>query len=328
MNRTETRCLVSSAAIHAAAVLALLLASYWAVKYPPQFSEPIELIETGIKMDGLGAGGGNPAPPAPTPTPAPPPVARPVITEPVPFIPVPTPTPPRARVVPVPPEVRPAPPKDPPVREVLKRPPVHVSTEVLKSQLLADHVKPPVKPPKAPIKVAPLPKGPTPAEIKAQREAQRAAEAEALAEQQARERAREQAAAVAAARAWQAQVAAVGRTLKERMTGETEIFSPGLSGGGEAWVGYGTYLKAFYELRWRRPSSLPVPVAYVGVSITVARDGTLVRFEVIERSGIRVLDDSVTEVLQRHRKLDPLPAGTTDPERVFRIKFKLEGTSA
>jgi hypothetical protein len=30
-------------------------------------------------------------------------------------------------------------------------------------------------------------------------------------------------------------------------------------------------------------------------------------------------------VLQRYRRLDPLPEGTTDAERVFRIKFKLEG---
>jgi len=69
-----------------------------------------------------------------------------------------------------------------------------------------------------------------------------------------------------------------------------------------------------------------VPVAYVGVAITVARDGRLVRFELLEKSGIKVLDDSVLEVIQRYRTLERLPAGSTDPERTFRIKFRLEGT--
>lgn len=91
-------------------------------------------------------------------------------------------------------------------------------------------------------------------------------------------------------------------------------------------MGYGSYLKSFYEARWRRPSSLPVPVAYVGVAITVARDGRLLRFELLDKSGIKSLDDSVLEVIQRYRTLEKLPSGTADTERTFRIKFRLEGT--
>ena len=75
----------------------------------------------------------------------------------------------------------------------------------------------------------------------------------------------------------------------------------------------------------KRIWSLPAPVAYVGVSITVARDGRLLRAEVLEKSGIRELDDSVNEVIQRHRRLEPLPPGSSDSERTFRIKFRLEG---
>jgi len=32
-------------------------------------------------------------------------------------------------------------------------------------------------------------------------------------------------------------------------------------------------------------------------------------------------------VIQRYRNLEPLPSGSTDPERTFRIKFRLEGTT-
>jgi len=57
----------------------------------------------------------------------------------------------------------------------------------------------------------------------------------------------------------------------------------------------------------------------------VARDGRLLRAEVLEKSGIRELDDSVNDVIQRYRRLEPLPPGSTDSERTFRIKFRLEG---
>jgi TonB family protein len=163
-----------------------------------------------------------------------------------------------------------------------------------------------------PIPVAAAPKGPSAAEI---------AEAKA-AEERAASDAREQ-----TARHWSNAVKGIRSTLAQRLSGQTEISVPGPGGSGEVWIGYGTYLKTFYEARWRRPSSLPVPVAYVGVAITVARDGRLVRFELMEKSGIKSLDDSVMEVIQRYRSLYPLPAGSSDPERTFRIKFRLEGTT-
>jgi len=165
------------------------------------------------------------------------------------------------------------------------------------------------------VNVATAPKGPTAEEIEA------ANEAADRAAREAHDRA-----VKAAADQWKTTVGGLRTKLEAGLSGQTEISVPGPGGGGEVWIGYGTYLKSFYEARWRRPSSLPVPVAYVGVAITVARDGRLVRFELLEKSGIKVLDDSVLEVIQRYRTLERLPAGSTDPERTFRIKFRLEGT--
>jgi TonB family protein len=168
---------------------------------------------------------------------------------------------------------------------------------------------------KRPVNVATAPKGPTAEEIEA------ANEAADRAAREAHDRA-----VKAAADQWKTTVGGLRTKLEAGLSGQTEISVPGPGGGGEVWIGYGTYLKSFYEARWRRPSSLPVPVAYVGVAITVARDGRLVQFELLEKSGIKVLDDSVLEVIQRYRTLERLPAGSTDPERTFRIKFRLEGT--
>ena len=165
------------------------------------------------------------------------------------------------------------------------------------------------------VNVAAAPKGPTAEEIAAANEA-----ADRLA-REAHDRA-----VKAAADQWKKDVGGLRTKLEAGLSGQTEISVPGPGGSGEVWIGYGTYLKSFYEARWRRPSSLPVPVAYVGVAITVARDGRLVRFELLEKSGIKALDDSVLEVIQRYRTLERLPAGSTDPERTFRIKFRLEGT--
>jgi TonB family protein len=333
MNRIERQCFATSTAAHVALIATLAFLSFWAARHPaeaPSF-QPIELISTaGVKLvDGVGAGGGKPAPHAeppvarhqdpPAPNPAtPPPLSRPARPR--------TPVPPVAEAHPADPVAH----KDPPQSHRVK-----VADDV-KSQDTDDRLKT-KKAPKdtanskktRDIKVAALAKAPTKAELEARRreeaEARKRLEKEAEEAAEAAEAEARAARAKAAADAWRRTLSGIHSGLQHTLSGETDVKTSGIDGGGQVWLGYGSYLKAFYEARWKRPGSLPVPVAYVGVAITVTRDGRLARFEVIERSGIRALDDSVAEVLQSYRKLDPLPEGTPDAERVFRIKFKLEG---
>lgn len=316
MSTLEQRCLATSAVAHAAVVGLLAAASLIASRHSildPQALPPIELISLeGVKVtDGQGAGGGTPTPvPAPTTrTPTAPPPTTP-----------PTPATPRTEVrVTRTPSVT-SPPSDKPADRPVDKPSkpetgVKVSSTLVKAQDTDTAVKggPKVNTSRT-VKVAAAPKGPTAAELAAEAAAERA-------EQEARERAARE-----ATERWKNAVGGIRSQLAQGLSGQTEISVPGPGGGGEVWIGYGTYLKSFYEARWRRPSSLPVPVAYVGVAITVARDGRLVRFELLEKSGIKSLDDSVLEVISRYRTLERLPAGSTDPERTFRIKFRLEGT--
>ncbi len=315
MNSIQNRCLATSVVAHASVVGALLLSSYLVGRQPAETPAlpPIELVSLeGVKItDGQGAGGGTPTPPAQSRSQTPPtPPATP---------PQPRTAPPEVRVTPTPTKTVDRTPK-PEKSDKADKPEkaetgIKVSSNVIKAQDVDKTVKGGADSArstgKRTVNVATAPKGPTAEEIEAADRAVREAQDRAV---------------KLAADQWKTTVGGLRTKLEAGLSGQTEISVPGPGGGGEVWIGYGTYLKSFYEARWRRPSSLPVPVAYVGVAITVARDGRLVRFELLEKSGIKVLDDSVLEVIQRYRTLERLPAGSTDPERTFRIKFRLEGT--
>jgi TonB family protein len=110
--------------------------------------------------------------------------------------------------------------------------------------------------------------------------------------------------------------------LGRSLTGEFKVLEmPGP--GGRAYAPYGAYLAAFYKLRWQKPATLQVTRGVVGAEITVTRDGTVREVRIIDPSGIRALDDSVREVLEKNRRLRPLPEGATDAERTISILFDL-----
>ena len=311
MSSLDRRCLMGSAAAHAALVGLLLVTSWIAARRVMEGPSlpPMEIVSLqGVRLtDGSGAGGGTPTPPPP-----PPPNTRSV----------PNPTPPTPSV----PRVTPS--RDlhtePTPRDIPRQEPtVRVSQDVKRAQDLDERLKGASAAEEQnrtsrnrTVQVAKNVRRVDPSETAAAREAAQRAQAEARA--QAAREAEDQ---------WRKAVGSVYSKLSQNLSGETSISVPGPGGGGEVWMGYATYLKTFYEMRWRRPSSLPVPVAYVGISITVSRDGRVLRSELLEKSGIRELDASVNDVIQRYRTLEPLPSGSSDSERTFRIKFRLEGTT-
>ena len=120
-------------------------------------------------------------------------------------------------------------------------------------------------------------------------------------------------------------ISGAAATVGKNLAGSAKVEMPGP--GGQAYAPYGSYLGAFYKERWRKPSSITARSAYVGVEIDVARDGRVVDMRMEEKSGHRALDDSVRDVIQRYKQLRPLPDGTTDAKRTFRIKFTLEADS-
>ena len=335
MISSNTRYLLTSVGIHAAAVGVLLFApalSSHTVQDAP--SPVLEIIPDNLRLtDGNTLGGGNPdaqppkssaqppAPPAP-PAPAPPET--------------PQPEPPKTQPKTPPPEPAKAvePTKEPTKMEPPKK---SLATEIQRSAPNAQDVDPnlstkKLKLSKPDFQLAEAPKKRSKKEAEAERNNSAAAAAAAVAAQDAREAREHQARVTAAREAWnkaqQARsdaVRGVASNLGKNLSGSTSFEMPGP--GGAAYAPYGSYLMAFYKLRWKKPTTLNVDHGEVEVEITVQRNGRVSAFKMVKPSGIRALDDSVREVLDGNRDLRPLPDGTTDSERRITIRFDLSAAS-
>lgn len=330
MISSNSRYLLTSVGIHAAAVGLLIFAPALSSRTVQDTPSPIlEIIPDNLRLtDGNTIGGGNPNAQPPKSGPQPP--TPPVQTPPEP----PQPEPPKTQPQPPPPEpVKVEPPKADPVQPPKK----NLATEIQRSTPnvpKAQDVDPSLstkklKSSKSDFQLAEAPKKRSKKDIEADRKATEAAEAA----EEARE-AREHQARVAAARdAWnraqQARADAVrgaASSLGKNLSGSTSFEMPGP--GGAAYAPYGSYLMAFYKLRWKKPTTLNVDHGVVEAEITVQRNGRVSAYRLVNPSGIRALDDSVREVLDRNRDLRPLPEGTTDPERRITIRFDLSAASA
>ena len=325
---SNTRYLLTSVGIHAAAVGVLLFApalSSHTVQDAP--SPVLEIIPDNLRLtDGNTLGGGNPdaQPPKSSPQPSAP-------TAPPPPEP-PQPEPPKTQPQPPPPEPAKAvePTKEPTKMEPPKK---SLATEIQRSAPNAQDVDPnlstkKLKSSKTDFQLAEAPKK----RSKKEAEAERNNSAAAVAAQDAREAREHQARVTAAREAWnkaqQARadaVRGVASNLGKNLSGSTSFEMPGP--GGAAYAPYGSYLMAFYKLRWKKPTTLNVDHGEVEVEITVQRNGRVSAFRLVKPSGMRALDDSVREVLDGNRDLRPLPDGTTDSERRITIRFDLSAAS-
>jgi len=329
---SNTRYLLTSLGIHAAAVGLLVFAPALSSRTVQDQPSPVlEILPDNLRLtDGNTVGGGNPE--------ARPPKGGPQQASPEPPPPKPQPEPPKPE--PPKPEPQEVPKPEPPKAETKPAPKRALATEIQRSTAQvpkAQDIDPSLatkkqKATKDEFQLAEAPKKRSKKDIEADRREAAAAEAAKEAAREARE-AREREARVAAAReAWnkaqQARadaVRGVASNLGKNLSGSTSIEMPGP--GGAAYAPYGSYLMAFYKLRWKKPTTLNADHGEVEAEITVQRNGRVTAFRLIRPSGIRALDDSVREVLDRNRDLRPLPEGTTDPERRITIRFDLSAAS-
>ena len=325
---SNTRYLLTSVGIHAAAVGVLLFAPALSSHTVQDVPSPIlEIIPDNLRLtDGNTIGGGNPdaQPPKSSPQPSAPTASPP--PEP------PQPEPPKTQPQTPPPEPAKAvePTKEPTKMEPPKK---SLATEIQRSAPNAQDVDPnlstkKLKSSKTDFQLAEAPKK----RSKKEAEVERNNAAAVAAAQDAREAREHQARVTAAREAWskaqQARadaVRGVASNLGKNLSGSTSFEMPGP--GGAAYAPYGSYLMAFYKLRWKKPTTLTVEHGEVEVEITVHRNGRVSAFKLVKPSGIRALDDSVREVLDGNRDLRPLPDGTTDSERRITIRFDLSAAS-
>jgi TonB family protein len=126
-----------------------------------------------------------------------------------------------------------------------------------------------------------------------------------------------------AARALEKTLAGAARDLGSRLSGQTTVEVPGP--GGEAYANYRQVIKSIYDKAWIDPAEVSSQESAVLVEVTINHDGRVLNDRVLRASGIRPLDRSVQDALDRVRLggLPPFPQGAKDLQRVFRIEFNL-----
>jgi len=328
VDRLFQRTLAGSAVGHAALLTLVIVVGGLTAKKVVQPEVPfLEIIPTDLKLTmGTQIGGGTPNPRplaavegTPPPAPSTPPQAPPVTEV------------PRVEPKPVEPPVKPAPPEpkaEPaPTKTVEPEPKVEVSKEI-RPTAKAQDVDTARKPEKTPAKIQVSSQVRTvnaSDRKKVEQEAREAREAKEAKEAAAAEaRAQQQRAASAQKLAARFSGAAAG--VSQNVGGSTKIEMPGP--GGAAYAPYTSWLQTFLYQQWRRPATTASGNEWVGVQLTISKDGTVLDVTIKRSSGVRSLDASVEEIFRRNRKLRPLPDEFNESRLVVPVKFVLEASAS
>lgn len=137
-------------------------------------------------------------------------------------------------------------------------------------------------------------------------------------------------AAAAAAAAEQKRIAAAfGRAtagIRGGTSGSTEIRLAGPGGGGVPYANFLSAGQTVYYNAWRQPASAPELATKVSVSI--ARDGTVISARIVSPSGDSVVDKSVQETIERVKFAAPLPESSSEESRTVIVNFKTQPPDA
>ena len=302
----------------------------------PRVSTPVINLVNARELDAILRAAEAPPAPAPVSAPTPAPVA-PAVVEPVP---VPKAVEPPRPVEPTPPPPTPKPKPAEPVKkkEVAKEPPPKVTkVEPRPLPVTAKGKEAPVKKDAKKTKEPeppPTKSAPTKSTIKiadtTKNLVSRKNEEDAKAKQRAADE--ERALSVAAAKAEQqahlqrvAKMKSILGGIQGGLSSPVDIHID--AGGGPnalAFLNYGQMMVRIYEQMWLVPPNLGDSLSVVGVTVTVARNGRVLEWDLRKPSGNSAVDKSVRETLQKVIQFEPFPASFREPQRTFNIDFNLK----
>ena len=96
-------------------------------------------------------------------------------------------------------------------------------------------------------------------------------------------------------------------------------------GTGPSYASYAAWVWRVYESAWVRPEDASIENAVVEVSVTIARDGTVIDKRITRRSGDHAVDASVQRTLDRITTVGrPFPDGAKDKQRNYIIPFNMK----
>lgn len=221
------------------------------------------------------------------------------------------PPPPAPIVKPPEPQPQPQPTPEPPKPVVKPEPVKPPDPEPVKppDKISPDDLKPVDKMPKPKqhevkidlnkkiVRKAP-PKAPDTSEADAQREAQKEAKKRA------------------------ALFASAFKSIKNNSSSETVVDMPGASSA--AYASYKDALASIYYNAWNPPDDIANDDAITKVSITIARDGTVITARIVGASGDARMDGSVRKAIDRVSSVPPLPEGSRENQRTVILNFNLK----
>lgn len=115
------------------------------------------------------------------------------------------------------------------------------------------------------------------------------------------------------------------RNLRQGLSSSTTIDMPGPGGGGPTYANFLQAVKSIYANAWAGtvPDGATEANTFATVSVTIARDGTVVSARIVRASGKPLVDASVQSVLDRIRMTVPIPEDSKDKERTVEINFRV-----
>ena len=295
MTRTQQKCFIASAGLHALLLVILFVGPAFLSSSKPSDNRPLIDFVALKTIDAALSGGGSPNVRTPTPAVVQPPAPAKVET--------PPPAPPPQRVE-----------KAEPVRVEKPTPPrieKPAPTKVETPDSEAVDTKPAKKLPKVDLKPIvraknPTPKTPSP---RVKPEDNTDSQAEAAAERRNR---------IASA------LKSAASDLRSGLSSATTIELKGPGGGGVPYANFLDAVKKVYSDAWIVPDGVLDDEATSTASITIARDGTVVNSRLVQRSGSALADQSVEMVLRRVTFAAPLPDGAKENQRTVTIKFNVK----
>ena len=289
MSRLQKKCFIGATSVHLMLLVVLIIGPGFFSKDDTMDESDVLTFIPLMATESGRPGGGTPQQPTPTPT-----VAQP---EP------PTPTPPLPRV---PDRVQPV---DPPVREPVRE--VEPEKEKPDSRDNRDSLDPkPDKPTKHEVKV-------NRNVVKIRKPNTTSSNTDATAQEL---KDRERAAANAKL------FANAGKNISRGLAPSTAVSMPeGTGGGGVSYAPYAQIVRKVYTDAWRIPDDVTDDEAIVKVSVTIARNGSVISSRIITQSGSRLVDRSIQNALDRVTTIGvAFPAGAKESQRTFTINFSLK----
>ena len=104
-----------------------------------------------------------------------------------------------------------------------------------------------------------------------------------------------------------------------------DVTTPGVpTGSGPSVAAFNDILKSIYFNNWHEPSDVTSEDGVVKVTVTVARDGSVIASRISKSSGDAAVDRSVQRTLENVTFIKPFPEDWKESQRQFQLSFSLK----